>query len=198
MGIASCIAYASSTPLKGTKLTTQYDSAFEKRIAPIMEALGFIRCDDYYIVTFQDKKGKTFHAKADWYHPGLKLYVETKCHALNGKTSLETAQNAEQRQRDYRRLKGEAFGVFDQLLTQWCHSKHKQAIVQRTLTPQQMIVVFEKSIPFEEMKAYKKAGLVCISLADLRTYKAYLHFAQRGLYLSFNYEYYEQSASFVL
>jgi len=179
-------------------LTAQYDSAFEKRIAPTMEALGFIRCDDYYFCEFKDKKGKTFHAKADWYHSGLKLYVETKCHALNSKSSLETAQNAEQRQREYRRIKGEFFGVFDQLETQWCHSKYKQAAVQKALTPQQMIIVFEKSIPLDEMKAYKKAGLVCISLVDLKTYKVYLRLAQKGLRLQFNYEYYEQNASFVL
>jgi len=177
---------------------TTYDSAFEQRIAEQMQSLGFIRCDDFYSVTFSDKKGQTFRAKADWFHPGLKLYAETKSHTLNGKTSQESAEKGVERQRQYRQIKGQPLKLIDLLENQWAHSKHKQAAVQRELTPQQMIVVFEKPIPLDEMKAYKKAGLVCIFLADLQTYKAYLHLGRKGLFLQFNYEYYAENISFVL
>lgn len=163
-----------------------------------MESLGFIRCNDFYSVTFSDKTGHPFRARADWYHPGLKLYAETKSHRLNGRTTIQTAQNAESNQRERRRIRGETFSTYDQLLTQWTHSKYKQAAVQRSLSPQQMIVVFEKSIPFDEMQAYKKAGLVCISLADLPSYKAYLHFGKKGLHTQFSYNYYSEKVSFVL
>jgi hypothetical protein len=180
------------------KQLTTYDSAFEQRIAEQMQSLGFTRCDDFYSVTFSDKKGQTFHAKADWYHPGLKLYAETKSHTLNSKKSQQSAEKGVERQRQYRQIKGQPLKLIDLLENQWCHSKHKQAAVQRSLSPQQMIVVFEQSIPIDEMQAYKKAGLVCISLADLHTYKAYLHFGSKKLFLQFNYEYYAENVSFVL
>lgn len=163
-----------------------------------MEALGFTRCDAYYQISFVDKTGRPFRARADWYHPALDLYAETKNHTLNSKTSQESAEKAIERQQQYRQIKGQPLKLIDLLKNQWCHSRYKQAAVQRALTPQQMIVVFEKSIPIDEMKAYQKAGLVCISLADLPTYKAYLHFGKKGLHLQFSYDYCEENISFVL
>lgn len=83
-----------------------YDSDYERRILPLMESLGFIRCDDFYQHPFSDKTGQKFRAKADWYHPVLKLYAETKSHTLNSKTTLETAGNAERKQQQRRRSRG--------------------------------------------------------------------------------------------
>lgn len=175
-----------------------YDSNFERSIISKMETLGFIRCDDYFPLTFKDETGQTFNAKADWYHPALELYAETKSHTLNSKTTVQTAQNAEQRQQQYRRSRREKFSTLDQLNTQWAHSRYKQAAVQRSLSPQRMIVVFEKPIPYDAMKAYSKAGLVAIDLRSLRSYLAYIHFGRKGLFLQFSYEYYDRDISFVL
>ena len=179
-------------------MNDNYDSKFERRIHPLMESLGFIRCDDFYQHPFSDKTGQAFRAKADWYHPVLELYAETKSHTLNSKTTLETAGNAEQHQRRHRETKGQAFKRIDQLNTQWAHSKYKQTIVQRSLSPQSMIVVFDKPIPLEEMQAYVKVGLVCVSLSSLKSYLAYIHFVRRGLPLRYNLFYEDEGISFVL
>ena len=66
------------------------------------------------------------------------------------------------------------------------------------LTPQQVIVVFEKSIPLDKMKAYKKAGLVCIPLSAIRNDVAYIRFSRKGLNLPFCLSYPDENISFLL
>ncbi|MCY0855746.1 hypothetical protein [Cupriavidus sp. D39] len=178
-----------------------YDSKFEQRIAPTMLSLGFVRCDDYYNdasglpLVFTDKQDAPYRAKPDWHHPRLDLYVETKCHALNNKTSQSTANRALDRQRNYR---GGRLILKDLLNLQWSHSRYKQAGVQFVLTPQNLVVVFDEPIPFDEMLTYKKAGLVAINIDSLRSYLGYIHFARKGLALQFDMPYREQGVSFVL
>ena len=163
-----------------------YDSNFERRIAEQMHSLGFVRCDDYFRQEgtpqqFHDKEGARFCAKPDWHHPALDLYVETKAGTLNSKTTVRTAASAETHRRNYCRMQRRAFNVGDMFTTQWSHSKTKQAIVQRALSPQSMIVVFAEPVPYETMLKYSKAGLVAIHLDALEQYTRYIRLCRYGL-----------------
>jgi len=180
-----------------------YDSAFERSIAPILEALGFVRCDDLFELDgspqqFQDKTGATFSARPDWHHPELDLYVETKSGTLNTKTTVKTAASAVARAEHECRLRGQPFGTYHMLQNQWSHSRYKQAAVQSALTPQNMIVVFAERVPYATMMAYAKVGLVAIHLAALPQYLNYIRFVRRGLPFQWNLPYPEEGATFVL
>jgi len=67
----------------------------EQRASAVLTPLGL------YLVnrtpmpySFTDNDRETFNAMADFYHPVLVLYVETKCNHLNGKTSKAKAELA--------------------------------------------------------------------------------------------------------
>lgn len=180
-----------------------YDSQFERRIAPILQSLGFVRSNDYFRLDgspqqFRDKEGAKFCAKPDWHHPQLNLYVETKAGTLNSKTTVRTAASAEAHRREYCRIQGRAFNVGDMFTTQWSHSKTKQALVQRALTPQHLIIVFERPVPYETMLKYRKAGLVAIHLAALPNFLRYIRLCRYGLPVNWWLPYEEEGQAFVL
>ncbi|PWK38674.1 hypothetical protein [Cupriavidus plantarum] len=180
-----------------------YDSRFEQRIAPQLEALGFVRCTDYFqqdgdVRQFHDKEGARFSAKPDFWHPKLDLYIETKAGTLNSKTRVRTAANAEAHRRDHCRIRGKAFNVGDMYATQFSHSRYKQSAVQRALTPQSVIVVFAERVPYATMTAYAKVGMVAIHLDALPQYLHYIQFTRYGLPVSWNLPYPEHGSSFVL
>ncbi|WP_404991289.1 hypothetical protein [Cupriavidus pauculus] len=182
---------------------TTFDSAFERSIAPTLEALGFVRSKDYFrldgqLQQSQDKTRATFSARPDWHHPVLDLYVETKSGTLNSKTTVKTAASAEARARRDCTLRGQRFGTYHMLQNQWSHSRYKQAAVQSARTPQNMIVVFAERVPFDLMMAYAKVGLVAIHLAALGQYLNYIRFVRRGLPVQWNLPYPEHGATFVL
>jgi len=183
----------------------KYDSRFEQRIAPQLEALGFVRCNDHFrqdgdVRQFHDKEGARFSAKPDWHHPKLGLYIETKAGTLNSKTTVRTAANAEAHRRDHCRIQGKAFNVGDMYATQWSHSRSKQAIVQRDLTPQNFVVVFDKAPSWAEAWDCWNAGIVFVPLADLRQFVAARQLQRLGIGASFSLRYNVegQEVSFVI
>jgi len=180
-----------------------YDSEFERSIAPTLEALGFVRSNDYFrldgqLQQFRDKTGATFIARPDWHHAELDLYVETKSGTLNSKTTVKTAASAEARVRRDCSLRGQPFSTYHMLQNQFSHSRYKQAAVQSVLTPQHMIVVFAERVPYATMIGYAKVGLVAIHLDALPQYLQYIRFARHGLPVQWNLPYPEESANFVL
>ncbi|WP_011299442.1 hypothetical protein [Cupriavidus necator] len=180
-----------------------FDSAYEARIAPILMALGFIRVSEYYKQggsprRFYDSDNAHFCAMSDWWHPKLRLYVETKQAELNEHPTKQAAATAEAARRASCRGRRKKFGTYDMLQTQWSHSRFKQAAVQRDLSPQSMIVVFDKPVPYATMIAYAKIGLVAIHLDALEQYTRYIHFCRRGLPVQWNLPYPEENAAFVL
>ncbi|SOZ17068.1 conserved hypothetical protein [Cupriavidus taiwanensis] len=82
--------------------------------------------------------------------------------------------------------------------TQFSHSRYKQAIVQRALTPQHLIVVFERPVPYETMLKYAKAGLVAIHLEALPQFLRYIRLCRYGLPVQWNLPYEEEGKAFVL
>lgn len=180
-----------------------FDSNYERRIAPTLQSLGFVRCNDYFRLDgsprqFRDKEGAPFCAKPDFWHPELNLYVETKAGTLNSKTTVRTAASAEAHRHEYCRIQGRAFNVGDMFATQWSHSKVKQATVQRALTPQHLIIVFERPVPYEQMLKYKAAGLVAIHLGALPSFLRYIRLCRYGLPVQWELPYMAEGCSFVL
>ncbi|KAF7963434.1 hypothetical protein AWV80_09570 [Cupriavidus sp. UYMU48A] len=182
---------------------TTYDSAYEARIAPILIVLGFIRVSEYYKQggsprRFYDSDNAHFCAMSDWWHPQLRLYVETKSATLNDHPTKQAATTAEAARRASCRARRKKFGTYDMLQTQWSHSRFKQAAVQRALSPQSLIVVFDKPVPYATMIAYAKIGLVAIHLDALEQYTRYVRLCRYGLPVQWELPYAEQGHSFVL
>lgn len=180
-----------------------FDSAYERQIEPLMSSLGFSRVSSFYKQggspqRFHDSDGAQFCACPDWWHPKLRLYVETKCATLNNEPSKRTAAKAEARQRASCRARRKAFSTGDMLATQWCHSVHKQTAVQRALTPQSLIVVFAEPVPYATMLAYKRAGLVAIHLAALPNFLRYIRLCRYGLRVNWWLPYEDEGQAFVL
>ncbi|HWV02969.1 hypothetical protein [Ralstonia sp.] len=182
---------------------TNYDSAYERSIAPILTALGFIRVSEYYKQggsprRFHDSDNAQFCAMPDWWHPELRLYVETKAAMLNDHPTKQAAATAEASRRASCRARRKRFSTYDMLQTQWSHSRYKQATIQRALSPQSMIVVFAEPVPYETMLKYSKAGLVAIHLDALEQYTRYIRLCRYGLPVQWSLPYVEQGCSFVL
>lgn len=172
-----------------SKPKPKLDSYGEDRIEPRMIALGFIRCNAFFMQDgikrqFSDKLKSPFHAKRDWWHPRLKVSGESKFHTLNAKTSQASADAAMTRQLEYRQGRGEAsnkdLARYDQLNNQWTHSQVKQAIVQQALTPYEQIVFFKKPPTLEEMQTYTSKGLFPIALDSMQSYLLNLRLHQTG------------------
>lgn len=162
-------------------MTTPFDSLSESRIEPRMIALGFLRCNAYFMQhgskrTFHDKLKRPFHARMDWWHPRLKVSAESKFHTLNSKTTQASAENGLASQQAYRADNGQAgnkeLAAWDCLNHQWGHSQVKQAIVQKALTPYEQIVFFEEPPTLEEMIVYTSKSLFPIALASMPSYLA--------------------------
>lgn len=103
-----------------------------------------------------------FGAKADFYHPGLELYIEIKdCH-LNGKTSKANAEKADSRIDPDRLRKAPKY---HQIQNQWNHAAPKQAIVQSTIGSPQFAVVFTGKPDIKTLGGIEKQGIQALSLS---------------------------------
>lgn len=155
-----------------------YDSKFEKISAPYLQRFSCIRCSDTLTATFKDKKGDSFKAKADFYHPTTGLFIELKCSKLNSKTSKASADKAIARQLNWR---NGILETVDELNCSWSNSIYKQAIVQKKLTRNNFIIVFDLLPNYEEATRLLKAGLVWCDLKSLPSYLAFLQFQKAGI-----------------
>lgn len=164
---------------------TIYDSKAEAAASPDFLRLGCIRASGHYAQTFTDADGAAFHARPDFYHPAAGLFIEYKAAPLNGRTTKATAERAEASQMQ---RKGFLTG-WDWLQCGWNHSKAKQAIVQRKLTPQNFVVVFNEPPTIPEAMAYVKAGIVFIPLSALPSYLLHARLAKAGIQTGFQLRY---------
>lgn len=158
-----------------------FDSAAEAKASFRFAELGCIPCKQTFPQIFKDSEGTEFQAKPDFYHPGSKLYIEFKCATLNGR---KTKANADKQEADKLQFKG-FLSDFDRINLQWNHAKQKHAIVQKTLTPQNFIVVFDKPPSWGDAYTYFKAGIVFCPMSALPTYLAKVRLAKAGLNLPF-------------
>ncbi len=134
----------------------------EQKAADVLLPLGCIHQNDKLMpYTFVDKEKTEFGAKADFYHPGLDLYIEIKDSHLNGKTSKTKARNAYDRIEPYRLRQSP---TFHQTRNQWNHSAPKQAIVQSTIGSPQFAIVFTGSPDEGTLARIIKQGIQAFSL----------------------------------
>lgn len=75
---------------------------------------------------------------------------------------------------------------WDKLQNGFNHSKYKHVAIQKELTAERYIIVFDGPIPAHDMAIYNKRGLVCIPLLALPSYLGFLHFRRRGLDVGFS------------
>lgn len=162
-----------------------FDSKAEAAAFPEFQRLGCIRASGPYPQTFTDANGTGFRAKPDFYHPASGLFIEFKSAPLNGRKTKATAERAEASQ-----LERKGFLTrYDWLQCGWNHAKAKQAIVQRQLTPQRFVVVFDKPPTFAEAMKYMKAGVVFIPLSALPSYLLHARLAKAGIQTGFQLRY---------
>lgn len=134
----------------------------EQRAADVLIPLGCLHQNDKLMpYTFRDKDDREFGAKADFYHPGLDLYIEVKDSHLNGKTSKSNAEKAYSRVDPDRLRKAPRYY---QIQNQWNHAAPKQAIVQSTIGSPQFAVVFTGNPDSETLKRIEKQGVQAFSL----------------------------------
>jgi len=135
----------------------------EQKAADVLLPLGCIHQNDKLMpYSFTDKDGTEFGAKADFYHPGLDLYIEIKDSHLNGKTSKSNAERA------YNRVDPDRFRKaprYYQIQNQWNHAAAKQAVVQSTIGPPQFAVIFTGKPDDETLGRIRKQGLQALSLS---------------------------------
>jgi hypothetical protein len=156
---------------------TSYDSKAEKAAFPHFQRLGCIRASGHYPQRFRDADGTEFRACPDFFHPASGCWIEYKAAPLNSRTTKATADRAEASQ-----LKRKGFLTrYDWLQCGWNHSKAKQAIVQRQLTPQNFVVVFKEPPTIAEAMAYVKAGIVFIPFSALPSYLLHARLAKAGI-----------------
>ena len=79
--------------------------------------------------------------------------------------------------------------LFDRLKLGWNHAFRKHAIVQKVLTPQNYVVVFEKAVPMPDAMTYTNAGIVFCTMKSLPAYIVKVRLAKRGLNLPFRLHY---------
>lgn len=134
----------------------------EQKAAEILIPLGCIHQNDKLLpYSFVDKEGREFAAKADFYHPGLDLYIEIKDSHLNGKTSKSNAEKAYSRVDPERLRKAPRYY---QIQNQWNHSAAKQAIVQSTIGQSQFAIVFTKEPDESTLMRIQRQGIFAFSL----------------------------------
>jgi hypothetical protein len=113
----------------------------EQKAADLLLPLGCIHQNDKLMpYTFVDKERREFRAMADFYHPGLDLYIEIKDSHLNAKTSKSNAEKAYDRIEPFKRTGRYARRY--QIQCGWNHAAPKQAIVQSTIGSPQFAIVF--------------------------------------------------------
>lgn len=141
----------------------------EQKAFPILSRFGFVPCqDEFFAETFFDKEDTEFHAKPDYKHPELNIYVEVKDSSLNSKTSKRMAENAYRRIDPYRLAKSP---TYYQIKNQWNHSAAKQSIVQHTLGgADRFIVVFTGKPDSKTLELIEKHGLHAYSLDKFSLY----------------------------
>lgn len=160
---------------------TPYDSKAEEAAAPDFARLGCIRASGHYPQTFRDADGTEFRACPDFFHPASGCWIEFKAGPLNSK---KTKANADRAIASKQEFKG-SLTLYDWLQHGWHHSKTKQAIVQRQLTPQNFIVVFKEPPTFAQALEYMKAGVVFIPLSALASYLLHARLAKAGIQTGF-------------
>lgn len=160
---------------------TTYDSKAEAAASQELARLGCTRPAGQYPQTFTDADGTEFRAKPDFYHPRSGLYIEFKAAPLNSKTTKATAERAEASQRARKGF----LTTWDWLQCGWNHAKAKHAIVQRVLTPQNFIVVFDKPPSIAEAGDYKKAGIIFVPLSALPSFLLHARLAKAGIRTGF-------------
>jgi len=164
---------------------TPYDSKAEAAASFQFAKLGCFPASGFYPQTFTDADGTEFPAKPDFFHPASGLYIEFKAGKLNGK---KTKANADRAIASRQEFKG-SLSLYDFLSHGWNHAKAKQAIVQRQLTPQNFIVVFDKPPTFAEAIDYVRAGIVFVSVSALRSYLLHARLAKAGIRTGFQLRY---------
>lgn len=134
----------------------------EQKAAELLIPLGCIHQNDKLMpYTFFDKEGVEFRAMADFYHPGLDLYIEIKDSHLNAKTSKSNAEKAYNRV-DPGRLR-KALRYY-QVQNQWNHAAMKQAIVQSTIGASQFAIVFTGKPDTQTLQRITDKGVDAFSL----------------------------------
>lgn len=135
----------------------------EQKAAEILIPLGCIHQNDKLMpYSFIDKEGREFGAKADFYHPGLELYIEIKDSHLNGKTSKANAERAYSRVDPCRLRKAPPYY---QIQNQWNHAAAKQAIVQSVVGSPQFAIVFTGKADDATVARIAKQGISAFSLS---------------------------------
>jgi hypothetical protein len=112
---------------------------------------------------FSDKEGVAFGAMADFYCPGLDLYIEIKCSHLNARTSKAKAELAYNRVEPAKRFGKNA--TYYQTRHQWNHAAPKQAIVQSTVGAPQFAIVFTQQPDDATLDRIAKQGIEAYSLS---------------------------------
>jgi hypothetical protein len=134
----------------------------EQIAAASLTPLGFVLVNQSLMpYQFVDKAGTEFNAMADFYHPGLDLYVEIKCDHLNGKTSKATAERAYDRVDLVRKAK---YPTFYQTRNQWNHAAPKHAVVQTTIGRAQYAIAFTGRPDEETLSRLTKHSIEAYSL----------------------------------
>lgn len=167
---------------------SHYDSKAEAAVSHRLAELGFGRSCSKFSQPFTDSQGTEFHACSDFYHADYGIHLEFKASKLN---SIKTKAGSVKRLNSmavFRR--GEPLPS-DNLSYGWNHSKHKQAIVQKALSPARLIICFQDSHTptFAEALEYTKAGILFCTVGTLPTYITALRLRQRGLQVGFIHSY---------
>ena len=135
----------------------------EQKAAAVLLPLGCIHQNDKIMpYTFIDKERREFRAMADFYHPGLDLYIEIKDSHLNAKTSKSNAEKAYDRIEPYRLRQSP---TFHQTRNQWNHAAPKQAIIQSTVGAPQFALIFINQPDNETQARIEKQGIQALSLS---------------------------------
>lgn len=162
-----------------------YDSKAEAAASFKLAKLGCLRVNDPFPQTFTDADGTRFTARPDYFNDRCGLWLEFKAAPLNSKTTKATAERAETRARERKGW----LTSWDWINCQWTHSKFKQAIVQRQLSPQNFIVVFDKPPTIAEARNYEKAGIVFVPLSALPSFLLHARLAKAGIKTGFELQY---------
>lgn len=136
----------------------------EQKAADLLLPLGFINQNDKLMpYTFVDKEGIEFRAMADFYHPGLDLYIEIKDSHLNGKTSKSNAEKAYERIEPFKRTG--RYARYYQIQCGWNHAARKQAIVQSAIGSPQFAIVFTGKPDAHTFNRIHKQGIQAFSIS---------------------------------
>jgi hypothetical protein len=164
---------------------TKFDSKSEATASHTFASLSCLPAKGTLPQTFKDADGIEFHAKADFIHTPTGVLIEYKNAPLNNKKTKRTSDNALESKLKFRGF----LSLWDYICHGWNHSKNKQAIVQKALTPQNFIVVFDKPPALAEAYTYQQAGIVFIPMSALSKYLSYVRLVKAGLAATFSLSY---------